>query len=608
MKNDNFDFKFYEWEEKFHDRPFLKQPFGDQWETYTWGEVGQMARKLATGLQSLGLREKAHIGLISKNCREWIIADLAILMAGHISVPFFPNLSSDEINNLVTFGEVDILIVGKIETWDELQKGIPDSIPIIAFPTYKGHSNINKGYQWLDFINQFEPLKTPHVPKLSDTWTIVFTSGTTGSPKGVVLDFLSNDNTKVLTQGSNPLKINFSGNNDFYSYLPLNHIAERMVVEFTCFRYGGTISFVESFDTFSENLQEVQPTVFFAVPRIWTKFQMGILAKISQEKLNILLKIPIISGILKKKFKKALGLSRARATVSGAAPMQESQREWFYKLGIKITNGYGMTENCAVCTQLDGEITNKKGSVGIPHSQRKPSRESPASVRVFRNTTCTPTAPPPQQNSHICAHAPGQAVKLTNSTGCSNLTGTGFPYPQSTPIAPTRRLPLPTHLSPPLPAQNSHICTHARTWSSGQTNKQHRLHTQKHRLPLRSWPAKAGSQAVVHRRGCAPVATTSTRQRRTIASAHHAHGSGGQTQKHRLPLHSWPAKAGSQAPASPTRVGHPRPHTRTGCPNAPCPSTCTCTWYCWFLLSERTDVFACTHHLQSQNLSNVGFG
>jgi len=366
MKNDNFDFKFYEWEERFHDRPFLKQPFEDQWETYTWGEVGQMARKLATGLQSLGLREKAHIGLISKNCREWIIADLAILMSGYISVPFFPNLSSDEINNLVTFGEVDTLIVGKIETWDELQKGIPNSIPIIAFPTYKGHSNIDKGHQWFDFINQFEPLKTPHVPKLSDTWTIVFTSGTTGNPKGVVLDFLSNDNTKVLTQGSNPLKINFSGNNDFYSYLPLNHIAERMVVEFTCFRYGGTISFVESLDTFSENLQEVQPTIFLAVPRIWTKFQMGILAKVSQEKLDILLKIPIISGILKKKFKKALGLSRARATVSGAAPLQESQREWFYKLGIKILNGYGMTENCAVCTQLDGEITNKKGYVGIP--------------------------------------------------------------------------------------------------------------------------------------------------------------------------------------------------------------------------------------------------
>ena len=155
---------------------------------------------------------------------------------------------------------------------------------------------------------------------------------------------------------------------------------------------------------------------------------------------------------------------------------------------------------------------------------------------MFRNTTCTPTAPPPQQNSHICAHAPGQAVKLTNSTGCSNLTGTGFPYPQSTP---TRRLPLPTHLSPPLPAQNSHICTHARTRSSGQTNKQQRLLYTPGRPRLGSQvqaaPNLLAGQGRVHRRGCAPVATTSTRQRRTIASAHRAHRSGIQTHKqHRL--------------------------------------------------------------------------
>ena len=84
-----FDFKFYEWEEKYKDKTFLKQPFNDTWEEYTWGEVGQQARKLAAGLQSLGLRENAHIGLISKNCREWVIADLAIMMAGYISVPFF---------------------------------------------------------------------------------------------------------------------------------------------------------------------------------------------------------------------------------------------------------------------------------------------------------------------------------------------------------------------------------------------------------------------------------------------------------------------------------------------------------------------------------------
>ena len=204
-----------------------------------------------------------------------------------------------------------------------------------------------------------------HVPNLKDPWTIIFTSGTTGTPKGVVLSYGANDETKILTQDSNPLKINFDGENHFFSYLPLNHIAERVVVEHTCFRFGGTISFAESLDTFSENLQATQPTVFFAVPRIWTKFQLGILGKVPQKKLNTLLRIPIISSLLKKKFKKALGVSRARAKVSGAAPMQESQRVWFRKIGIDITNGYGMTENCAITTQLDGKITNKPGSVGI---------------------------------------------------------------------------------------------------------------------------------------------------------------------------------------------------------------------------------------------------
>ncbi len=364
-----FDFKFYKWEKEFKDKPFLRQPFGDKWEEYTWGEVGQMARKLASGLKSLGLRERAHIGLISKNCREWIIADLAIMIAGYVSVPFFPSLKGKELAYVMDFGDVDALFVGKIETWDEIKNDLPKDMPLISFPTYKGFSNITKGYQWFDFINKFEPLMEPNVPKLSDLWTIIFTSGTTGNPKGVMLSYLANDMTKVITEDSNPLKINFSGDNDFISFLPLNHIAERVVVEHTCFRFGGTISFVESLETFSKNLQDVQPHVFFAAPRVWTKFQLGILSKFSQKKLDTFLKIPIISGIIKGKLKKALGLSRARATVSGAAPMQVTQIEWFRKIGVYITNGYGMTENCAICTQVDGRDFGKMDSVGKPQSR-----------------------------------------------------------------------------------------------------------------------------------------------------------------------------------------------------------------------------------------------
>ena len=359
----------YKWEKEFKDKPFLRQPFGDKWEEYTWGEVGQMARKLASGLKSLGLRERAHIGLISKNCREWIIADLAIMIAGYVSVPFFPSLKGKELAYVMDFGDVDALFVGKIETWDEIKNDLPKDMPLISFPTYKGFSNITKGHQWFDFISKFEPLMEPNVPKLSDLWTIIFTSGTTGNPKGVMLSYLANDMTKVITEDSNPLKVNFSGDNDFISFLPLNHIAERVVVEHTCFRFGGTISFVESLETFSKNLQDVQPHVFFAAPRVWTKFQLGILSKFSQKKLDTFLKIPIISGIIKGKLKKALGLSRARATVSGAAPMQVTQIEWFRKIGVYITNGYGMTENCAICTQVDGRDFGKMDSVGKPQSR-----------------------------------------------------------------------------------------------------------------------------------------------------------------------------------------------------------------------------------------------
>ena len=359
-----FDFKFYEWEQKLRDRPLLRQPFGDKWEIYTWGEVGQMARKLATGLKSLGLRENAHIGLISKNCREWIIADIAIMMAGYVSVPLFPSLKGEELSFLLDYGDVDLIFVGKIETWEDIKNDIPLQLPVIKFPNYKGFSIVDRGEEWFDFLGKYNSMKNPNIPKLSDLWTIIFTSGTTGNPKGVKLSYFAIDETKNITEKENPLKVDFSGNNSFISYLPLNHIAERVVVEHVCLRFGGSLSFVESIDSFAKNLRDIQPHIFFAAPRIWTKFQLGILGKLSQNKLDILTKIPIISGIIKNKLKKGLGLNRARSTVSGSAPLSISTIEWFRRVGIYITNGYGMTENCAICSQVDGRNFKKLDSVG----------------------------------------------------------------------------------------------------------------------------------------------------------------------------------------------------------------------------------------------------
>ena len=363
--NNKFYFKFYDWEEKFKDKPFLRQPFGDSWEEYTWGETGQLARRLATGLKSLGLKKGSHIGLISKNCREWIIADLAIIMAGYVSVPFFPNLKSTEIKSLIEFGEVSALFVGKLENWEEMKNGVDKDLPIIAFPHYENNSIVSEGFQWDEFISKFEPQRENYHPNLDDVWTIIFTSGTTGNPKGVVLSFKINQSTDVMyTKNYNPLCVDFDGNNSFFSYLPLNHIAERIAIEFTAFKNGGIISFTESIETFVKNLSDVQPSVFFGVPRIYTKFQLGILSKFNQKKLDILLAIPLLSNIIKKKLKKALGLYNAKVVVSGAAAMQIAQRNWFRKIGVNITIGYGMTENCAITTQLPGSNFKKPGSVG----------------------------------------------------------------------------------------------------------------------------------------------------------------------------------------------------------------------------------------------------
>ena len=362
-----FDFRFLKWEKEFKDKTYLRQPFGDKWEEYTWGKVGNMARRLASGLRSLKLREGAHIGIYSKNCREWIISDLAIVMAGYVSVPFFPTLNGKELAYIMDYGDVDALFLGKIENWDEIKNYLPKDMPMITFPHYKGCSEVTRGLNWHDFINMQEPIESPNIPKLSDLWTIIFTSGTTGNPKGVMLTYQAIDGIKVvLDDPNNPLGISHDGNNDFISYLPLNHIFERVVIEWTSFRYGGKISFVESIDTFSKNLKDVQPHVFAAAPRVWTKLQLGILNKFSQKKLDTLLKIPLLSSILKKLIKKGLGFNRVRIVVSGSAPMPVELIEWFRKIDIFITNGYGMTENCAICSSVDGRDFEKLHTVGQP--------------------------------------------------------------------------------------------------------------------------------------------------------------------------------------------------------------------------------------------------
>lgn len=348
---------FYHWESKQPEKVFLNQPFGNEWRETTWGEAGQQARKLATYLNSLGLPPKTNIGLISKNCAEWMIADMAILMSGHISVPFYATLTDEQINQVLVHSGCPVVFIGKLDDWNGMKAGIPEGTTCISFPKYNPDPT---HVQWDDIMANYAPQKGNFVPDLDDVFTIVYTSGTTGNPKGVVLTHRA---LAVVVEDTKEMLLHNHPNTRFFSYLPLCHVAERNLVEVTSIASGGTIYFAESLESFAKNLAIANPTHFLAVPRIWTKFQQGILGKMPQKKLDLFLKIPILNNIVKKKIRTGLGLNDVKLVLTGAAPMPASLIQWFRKLGINIQEAYGMTENLGAVCMMPPNKT-KDGTVG----------------------------------------------------------------------------------------------------------------------------------------------------------------------------------------------------------------------------------------------------
>lgn len=334
---------FYFWEKEKAGEVYLRQPQNGQWTDYTWHEVGNQARRMAAAINDMGLAPQSNIAMISKNCAHWIICDLAIKMSGHVSVPFYPNLTPEQLNQLMEHSGSKVLFVGKLDDTLAVDNGVPADVRMISFPI-----SIAQNFEkWDDIIANYEPVKEDRVPHPEDLETIIYTSGTTGEPKGVMITHAIN--ASIIGPVLKMTQLDkIEGR--FFSYLPLNHVAERALVECGSLMNGGVIYFAESVDTFAENLRYASPTIFLAVPRIWTKFQMGILAKMPQEKLDLFLRIPILSGFIKKKIKKGLGLHKTIWMISGAAPIANATLEWFKQLDIHISEAYGMTENNAVCS------------------------------------------------------------------------------------------------------------------------------------------------------------------------------------------------------------------------------------------------------------------
>ncbi len=343
---------FYRFEEEKANAVFLRQPFGKDWKEYTWSEVGEQVRKMAAYLKA-SLPAKSKVAILSLNCSHWFMADLAIMMAGHVSIPIYPTAGKDTIATILEHSGAELLFVGKLWDWDSKKEAIPTDLKKIGF--FHEYSSFDS---WEKVVADVEPITDKPLRELDEVASIIYTSGTTGMPKGVMIDFRAFANAAKAAM--NYVDID---EEHFFSYLPLAHCAERELVEIISIHSGSTVSFTESLDTFQQNIVDVKPTVFLGVPRIWLKFQQGIESKVGKAKLALLLKLPIINNVIRKKILSGLGLEKVKIPLSGAAALPAGTISFFEKLGLNICEAYGLTESMAFGT-ANVPSARSAGSVG----------------------------------------------------------------------------------------------------------------------------------------------------------------------------------------------------------------------------------------------------
>ncbi|MGL6633211.1 AMP-binding protein [Aeromonas veronii] len=346
----------YHWERQCHDRTYLRQTINREYVDFTWGEVADEARRMVTALRHLGLVAGDKVALLSKNCAQWFIADLAMQMGQYVSVPIYPTANVDTIEYVLRHSEAKAIFVGKLDDWKSQEAGVPADLLRIAFP----YDTMPASHQWDDLLEVHEPIPDSPVQAPDSLLSLVYTSGSTGKPKGAMLSverYAWSCEKLVET-------VSLSQADRGFSYLPLAHITERVYIYGGSLYGGATIAFPESLDTFIEDVKRCRPTVFISVPRLWAMFRIKIHEKLPQNKLALLLKIPLISGLIKRKLQKGLGLDQARVLGCGSAPVSPALLEWYLSIGLKVTEAWGMTENHAYSTINYPFRADKIGTVG----------------------------------------------------------------------------------------------------------------------------------------------------------------------------------------------------------------------------------------------------
>ncbi len=353
--------RIYACERNSPSQPLFTQPVNGQLLTWTWASAMQDVRRIAAWINAQNFPPGSNIVILSKNCAWWLMADFAIWMSGHVSVPFFPAARDLSLAALFRHSEPVACFIGSLENPLPLNEDIFHNLPFVAFPNCVPAHLPPGSALWSDIIAHQSPRPDNPLSSATDIATIIYTSGTTGQPKGAVHTFRSlvlMGKSMEPAVGVNPTE----GIDRILSYLPLAHIAERAIVEMNSLISPLHIFFTEGQATFLPDLIRSRCTLFFSIPRLYIRFQQGVFEKIPEKKLNLLLSIPILGNIVRKKILATLGLGGTRLICSGGAAIPIEIIEWYLKMGLNFLEGYGMTETGITHVPLPGQT--RVGYVG----------------------------------------------------------------------------------------------------------------------------------------------------------------------------------------------------------------------------------------------------
>jgi len=366
------------------DQVYLTQPLGQgQVRDYTWRETLDEARRMARHLQSQGFKQGTRIGLITKNCAHFIMAELAIWLAGGTTVALFPTESADNIRFVLAHSETQLLFVGKLDRWALQSTGVPEGLACIALPLSDALAHQPDLPRWEDIVARTAALNGRITRDAQDLALLAYTSGSTGEPKGVMHSFGGISDASERTMALINERTGHPSQHRVLSYLPLSHVFERSKIACWSLVAGNVhVFFSESLATFVDDLKRARPNSFISVPRLWLKFQHGVFAKIPAEQLGAALADPVKGPVVAKQVLASLGLDAVVSAGSGSAPISAELIAWYRKLGLDLMEGYAMTEDFAYS---HGSLPqyNEPGYVGraLPGVQSRLSDEGEILVK-----------------------------------------------------------------------------------------------------------------------------------------------------------------------------------------------------------------------------------